>query len=196
MTNDDASQRLLQSFTSMDELASYLAVPEKALYCVEISKAKERHAGRPSAFTPSLNRNNGWCCFHSQTWYRRKPKHGHKLLGPSFMHPVDGTRKKTRKTCCCDLPECKGIGYAHNMFGILAEPPHVVDDLINALNIKVGDKKEAIQKDPGVFCVAPWHFHPSQMIHNEHEGWWILTRNHSYMLTAGKCVFVDEDRKK
>jgi hypothetical protein len=57
MTNDDASQRLLQSFKSMDELASYLAVPKKALYCVEISK--EKHAGRPSAFIPSLNRNNG-----------------------------------------------------------------------------------------------------------------------------------------
>jgi hypothetical protein len=105
-------------------------------------------------------------------------------------------RRQQKLVVVISLPECKGIGYAHNMFGILAQPPHVVDDLINALNIKVGDKKEAIQKDPGVFCVAPWHFHPSQMIHNEHEGWWILTQNHSYMLTAGKCVFVDEDRKK
>jgi hypothetical protein len=42
MTDDDASQRLLQSFTSMDELASYIVYnnPKKALYCVEISKGK------------------------------------------------------------------------------------------------------------------------------------------------------------
>jgi hypothetical protein len=33
---DGASQRCFQSFTSMEELAEYLGVPMKALYCVQI----------------------------------------------------------------------------------------------------------------------------------------------------------------
>ena len=196
MTDDGAPERRFQSFTSMKELAEHLEVPEEALYCAEIKEnTKCRKQG---CIYPALEKNRGWCCLHSKTWYPREPSRGHKLLGLSFMRPVEGTSGKSRNTCCCDLRDCEGIGYALNMFRIPKEPAHVVEDVMYCLNIRDKEKKDAIRKDPSSYRIAPWHFHPSQRALTEHDdgGRWMLTENFKYVTKGGRKVYVDSEGKK
>jgi hypothetical protein len=81
------------------------------------------------------------------------------------------------------------------MFQIPSEPSHVVSDVIKALNIKDDAKIAAMIKRPGQYLVAPWHFQPSQRLHHETDGWWMLTQNFKRLTSNGKRVYVDDDGK-
>lgn len=90
-------------------------------------------------------------------------------------------------TCCCDLPDCVGIGYASNMFAIPSEPGHVVEDVIYTLNIKDEAKKSCRQGSQYLYKVAPWHFHLKNKLYHDKDKWWML-------ITDGRRYVNDEKK--
>ena len=158
-----------RKFKDRKELATSLGVTERALDYVKL--VNRGICRRNECPYPAVQRNYGFCCLHSQTWFPSGDQRGSLLLGDSFMRKDD----ERHAVCVCTNANCKRIGYTKSLVTVPGSPSHVRHDAIFGLNITDKELKNELLSGKRQFEVAYWHFHPEHRVFDPNKNMWQVT---------------------